>query len=146
MEQWLQLEGNISHIPLFIGPETYGFDNALNGEEFPMEDYLANFIFPHKFYGWAHHLYEGNIASNPDALNDQMTLFNDHNSHKPTFITEYVNDNTLSPWKRMYNFAKVMHNALTIEEAAAFMYKNLYSIDGTGLIDFPNDVSFEISP
>lgn len=148
--QYMQTH-DMGFIPKFIGPETVGFDNTVNGhDEVPLtaQVYIDNLIFSRTIYAWAHHLYEDNIATNPDALNDKMEHFATLNGQKPIFITEYhhTNSTTLTPWNRLWNYAKVVHNTLTVEGASAFFHKDLYGKGDDALVALPDDASYEISP
>jgi len=147
--QDMNLNDELKDIPLFIGPETVGFDNAVNGDEaYPIDHYIANLVFEKTIYAWAHHLYQGDVATDPDALNDKMESFSSYQSLKPIFITEYYNTEAdgKTRWERMWHYAKVMHNALTVESVSAFFYKNLYGNGSDALVSLPDNSTYELSP
>ena len=107
---------------------------------------------PHynRIYGFAHHLYKDNAFRNPDILNaDFNTLTNF--SYKPLFQTEYGKANTVDDAiTRKLNLARLMHNALTIENVSAYFHWGLWwpADDGRGLINLPsgNSSTYEITP
>ena len=77
-----------------------------------------------------------------------MADFQTDYGYKPLFQTEYavLNANTNSPLVRKLNLARVIHNALTIEEVSAYFYWALYWKGEQGLIDIPDSSSYIITP
>jgi O-glycosyl hydrolase len=156
--QSMKLNEKIDDLPKFIGPDTLNFDEYQDGsdEACPIDVYIGNLVFTSTIYAWAHHLYYDDLStSNPDALNDKMGNFASHFSDKPIFITEYYNKDVMNDdadsdsegrtWERLWHYAKVMHNALTLENASAFFYKNLYGNDDA-LVSLPDDEHYVVNP
>eukprot|EP00586_Coscinodiscus_wailesii_P004975 CAMPEP_0172486732 /NCGR_PEP_ID=MMETSP1066-20121228/15431_1 /TAXON_ID=671091 /ORGANISM="Coscinodiscus wailesii, Strain CCMP2513" /LENGTH=719 /DNA_ID=CAMNT_0013252871 /DNA_START=67 /DNA_END=2226 /DNA_ORIENTATION=- len=149
--QAMHLDDNVTDVPKFIGPETSNFEEYQDDsdEPCPFDVYIGNLVFTRTIYAWAHHLYYDELSTNnPDALNDKMKKFQGHFSSKPIFITEYYNRDATaadSDWDRLWHYAKVMHNALTLESASAFFYKNLYG-DDDALVSLPDNESYVLSP
>jgi len=46
----------------------------------------------------------------------------------------------------MWHYAKVMHNALTVESVSAFFYKNLYGNGSDALVSLPDNSTYKLSP
>jgi iduronate 2-sulfatase len=138
--QKLAIENGTMNMPAMLGPETISFNK--------LDEYIDNLIVPQHAYGYAHHLYQNSVGENPDALNAMMAGFNAGYGYKPLFQTEYavLNGNTNSPIIRMLNLAKLMHNALTVEEVSAYFYWALYWNGEQGLIDIPNSSTYTITP
>jgi len=147
MLQWLELEGeNITKVPLYVGPERRGFGTDSDTD---IEIYMTNMIKPSNVHAWAHKIVSEEVGLNPDNLNDELEEFYGHNGGKPIFQTGYQPDSSvreLSPIKRILHLAKFIHNSLTVERVAAFFYENLFSTDGTGLVDITDEISYNVSP
>jgi len=147
MLQWLELEGeNITKVPKYVGPERRGFGT---GSDTDIEIYITNIIKPSNVWAWAHKVVSEEVGLNPDNLNEEFRDFYGHNGGKPIFQTGYQPDSTvreLSPIKRILHLAKFIHNSVTVERVAAFFYENLFSTNGSGLIDIPDEISYNVSP
>ena len=132
-------------MPKMVAPEHHTPDESIITQ-------YVDALGPHynRIYGFAHHLYKDNAFRNPDILNaDFNTLTNF--SYKPLFQTEYGKANTSDDAiTRKLNLARLMHNALTIENVSAYFHWGLWwpADDGRGLINLPsgNSSTYEITP
>lgn len=138
--QELAIRKGTAAMPKMLGPETISFNQ--------LDEYIDNLYFPTRVFGYAHHYYQNNVGLDPDVLNTEMADFNAEHGYKPIFQTEYsvLNANTNSPLIRKLNLARLMHNALTIEQVSAYFYWALYWPGEQGLIDLPDNSSFSITP
>jgi glucuronoarabinoxylan endo-1,4-beta-xylanase len=114
--------------PVLLGPETTGFKGNI------VQQYL-NGLDPSKLGGIAHHLY-GNTGDNPapDTFNASVADIGRSGAAEglPTFMTEYSPD---AP--TMFDTAWLIDNALTVENASAYLYWELVwsnSTPATGLV------------
>jgi glucuronoarabinoxylan endo-1,4-beta-xylanase len=94
-------------------------------------------------YGYAHHLYDGD-ADVPDKLVSAMTTFKNQFSDKPIFQTEF-SGGTTTTWTNAMNLAILMNNCLTIENASAYLYWDLFWASPSGLISLTTP-NFTINP
>ena len=132
-------------MPKMVAPEHHTPDESIITQ-------YVDALGPHynRIYGFAHHLYKDNAFRNPDILNaDFNTLTNF--AYKPLFQTEYGKANTTDDAiTRKLNLARLMHNALTIENVSAYFHWGLWwpADDGRGLINLPsgNSSTYEITP
>ena len=118
--------------PVLLGPETTGFKGNI------VQQYL-NGLDPSKLGGIAHHLY-GNTGDNPapDTFNASMADIGRSGAAEglPTFMTEYSPN---AP--TMFDTAWLIDNALTVENASAYLYWELVwsnSSPATGLVTIAN--------
>ncbi len=114
--------------PVLLGPETTGFQGNI------VQQYL-NGLDPSKLGGIAHHLY-GNIGDNPapDTFDASMLDLAKSGAAEglPNFMTEYSPN---AP--TMFDTAWLINNALTVENASAYIYWELVwtnSTPTTGLV------------
>ena len=134
-----------SAMPRFVAPEHQS--TGVN----KMNEYV-DALGPHydRIYAFAHHLYSGNAYQNPDVLNADFTSLTNL-LYKPLFQTEYGKANTVDDdITRKLNLAKLMFNALTIENVSAYFYWGLWwtTDDGEGLIYLPpgNSSTYQLLP
>jgi glucuronoarabinoxylan endo-1,4-beta-xylanase len=114
--------------PVLLGPETTGFSGNV------VQQYLDG-LDPSRLGGIAHHLY-GIPGDNPgpDAFNASLMNLAKSGAAEglPTFMTEY------SPnVPTMFDTAWLINNALTVENASAYLYWELVwsnSTPATGLV------------
>lgn len=108
--------------PVLLGPETTGFKGNI------VQQYL-NGLDPSKLGGIAHHLY-GNPGDDPapDTFNASLGDLASSGAAEglPTFMTEY---SPSSP--TMFDTAWLINNALTVENASAYIYWELVWSDST---------------
>jgi len=97
-------------------------------------------------YGYSHHLYNGD-ANYPDNLITPMTTLKAAigGDNKPLLQTEYSRGGLTDQWANAMNLAKLMHNALTIEEVSAYLYWELFWASPSGLVSVTN-TSYTINP
>jgi glucuronoarabinoxylan endo-1,4-beta-xylanase len=127
-------------MPKILTPETSSLGDA--------KSYIEKLSNPSHVYGYAHHLYDsGGLGSTPDRYLSKMASFNSFNSqhgNKPLFQTEYsLEPNT---WTGAMNTAILMHNSLTAEEVAAYLYWDLFWGPGSGLVSLNDPCSYTIKP
>jgi glucosylceramidase len=65
-------------------------------------------------------------------------------AHKPVFQTEF--EDGAGTWANAINTALVMHNFLTITNAASYLYWDLFWGPGTALVGIDNSNSYTIKP
>ena len=134
---WQELASELgtAAMPKMIGPEPIGIRR--------LDQYIDALIDQDHMYGFAHHLYQFNPAQNPDALNAEMAATQAAYGYKPLFQTEYayLDGNTEPLLERKLDMAKLMYNALTIEEVSAYFYWALYwtTANEQGLINIPSN-------
>ena len=108
--------------PVLLGPETTGFKGNI------VQQYL-NGLDASKLGGIAHHLY-GNPGDNPapDTFNASLGDLASSGAAEglPTFMTEYSPN---AP--TMFDTAWLINNALTVENASAYIYWELVWSDST---------------
>jgi glucuronoarabinoxylan endo-1,4-beta-xylanase len=115
-------------MPKMLAPESTGFSGAAG---YSLHQYLTALNDPSKVYGYAHHLYNINAGDNPDNYLAAMAAFNAHWGHKPLFQTEY--EKATGAWPDALNMALLLHNSLTVEQVAAYLYWDLFWENG-GLV------------
>ena len=137
---WQKLNTKMgSSMPKMLDPETMGFSNA--------PGYIEKLNSSHT-YGYAHHLYDcSGCGSAPDRLIPKMvsfTKFNSQHGDKPLFQTEYEFEP--NSWTGAMNTAILMHNSLTIEQAASYLYWDLFWSPGSGMVSLDDANSYTIKP
>jgi glucuronoarabinoxylan endo-1,4-beta-xylanase len=137
---WQKLNTELgSAMPKMLDPETMGFAN--------LESYITK-LDNSRGYGYAHHLHDcSGCADNPDRYIPKMLRFKKFNSqrgNKPLFQTEFAHEpNT---WAGAMNSAILLHNALTIENVAGYLYWNLFGGPESGLVSLNDRFSYTIKP
>jgi glucuronoarabinoxylan endo-1,4-beta-xylanase len=126
-------------MPKMLDPETMGFSHV--------ESYISKLNSSH-VYGYVHHLYDcSGCAENPDRYIPKMvrfTKFNSRHGNKPLFQTEFQNDpNT---WTGAMNMAILVHNSLTVENVASYLYWDLFWSSESGLVSLNDPCSYTIKP
>jgi glucuronoarabinoxylan endo-1,4-beta-xylanase len=126
-------------MPKMLDPETMGFSH--------IESYIEKLDIS-RVYGFVHHLYDcSGCAENPDRYIPKMVRFKKFNSqygNKPLFQTEFEDEpNT---WTGAMNTAVLIHNSLTVEEVAVYLYWDLFWGPGSGLVSINDPNSFTIKP
>lgn len=89
-------------------------------------------------YGFSHHLYDGS-GDTPDQLVSAMATFKNNYGYKPLMMTEYdkgPSDTVLNKynWTDAINLAILVNNCLTVENASAYVYWELFWASPTGLV------------
>jgi glucuronoarabinoxylan endo-1,4-beta-xylanase len=126
-------------MPKMLDPETMGFSHV--------ESYISK-LDTSRVYGYAHHLYDcSGCAEDPDRYIPKMVNFKKFNSqhgNKPLFQTEFEDEpNT---WTGAMNTAILMHNSLTVENAAGYLYWDLFWGPESGLVSINDPNSYTIKP
>jgi glucuronoarabinoxylan endo-1,4-beta-xylanase len=126
-------------MPKMLDPETMGFSHV--------ESYIEK-LDSSRVYGYVHHLYDcSGCAENPDRYIPKMVRFKKFNSqhgNKPPFQTEFEDEpNT---WTGATNTAVLIHNSLTVEEVAGYLYWDLFWGPGSGLVSINDPNSYTIKP
>lgn len=126
-------------MPKMLDPETMGFSHA--------ESYISK-LNTSRVYGYAHHLYDcSGCGENPDRYIPKMvnfTKFISQHGNKPLFQTEFEDDpNT---WTGAMNTAVLLHNSLTVENVASYLYWDLFWSSESGLVSVDDPNSYTIKP
>jgi glucuronoarabinoxylan endo-1,4-beta-xylanase len=124
--------------PKILAPETYSLDSA--------KEYIDNIDNLSHVYGFAHHLYDcSGCGATPDRYISKMENFKSNYGNKPLFQTEFAHEpNT---WTGAMNTAIMVHNCLTAEEAAAYLYWELFWGPGEdGLVGLYDPCSYIVRP
>ncbi len=126
-------------MPKLLDPETMGFSH--------IESYISK-LNTSRIYGYAHHLYDcSGCAENPDRYIPKMIRFRKFISQygdKPVFQTEFEDDpNT---WTGAMNTAVLVHNSLTVENVASYLYWDLFWSSESGLVSVDDPNSYTIKP
>ncbi len=127
-------------MPKMLAPEPISFKR--------LDEYIDALLDKNHVYGYAHHLYQDRVGTHPDALLSPMRQTHAGYGYKPIFQTEFavLDANTNSAVVRKLNIAKLMHNALTVEEVSAYFYWALYWNGEQGLVDLDSNSSYRITP
>jgi glucuronoarabinoxylan endo-1,4-beta-xylanase len=136
---WQKLNTEMgSSMPKILAPETYSLGSA--------KDYIDNLDNLSHIYGYAHHLYDcSGCGATPDRYISKMENFKSTYGYKPLFQTEFAHDpNT---WAGAMNTAILVHNCLTAEETAAYLYWELFWGPGyDGMVSLYDPCSYTIRP
>jgi len=139
---WRKLHAEMgpTAMPEMLAPETSSISDA--------KSYIAGLPDLSHVYGYAHHLYDcSDCGSAPDRYLSKMASFakfDSEHGNKPLFQTEYE----LEPqtWAGAMNTALLMHDSLTAEGVAAYLYWDLFWGPGSGLVSLDSPSSFTIQP
>jgi glucuronoarabinoxylan endo-1,4-beta-xylanase len=132
-----------SDMPKMLAPETYGILIA--------KKYIDNLDDLSHVYGFAHHLYDcagstTGCGTEPDKYLADMNNFKSKYSSKPVFQTEYQHKEP-NTWTQAINTAILIHNSLTEENAAAYLYWDLFWGPGTvSLVSLDSPEAYTINP
>ncbi len=128
-----------SSMPKMLDPETMGFSH--------IESYISK-LNTDLVYGFAHHLYDcSGCAENPDRYIPKMLNFKKLNSQhgdKPVFQTEFEHEP--QTWTGAMNMAVLVHNSLTVENVASYLYWDLFWDPSSGLVSIDDPNSYTIKP
>jgi glucuronoarabinoxylan endo-1,4-beta-xylanase len=138
---WQKLHAEMGPaMPKMLAPDTSSIGDA--------KAYITSLPDLSHVYGYAHHLYDcSGCGSTPDRYLSKMASFakfaSEH-GNKPVFQTEYE----LEPqtWTGAMNTALLVHNSLTAENVAAYLYWDLFWGTGSGLVSLDSSSSFTIKP
>jgi len=124
-------------MPKMLAPETYGLSSTRN--------YIDNLDDLSHVYGYAHHLYDcSGCGEAPDRYLPEMEKLKSKYGNKPLFQTEFQHEP--KTWTGAMNTAILMHNSLTVEQTAAYLYWDLFWGPGTGLVSLNDPCSYTIKP
>jgi len=138
---WEKLNSEMgANMPKMLAPETSSLGNA--------KRYIQYLEGKSHFYGYATHLYDcSGCGSAPDRFIPSMNSFNNfvmQHAKKPVFQTEFEDEP--GTWADAINTALVMHNSLTITNAASYLYWDLFWGPGTALVSMDDSASYTIKP
>ena len=138
---WHKLNAEMgSDIPKILTPESSGLGNS--------KEYIENLDSLSHVYGYAHHLYDcSGCGSAPDRFIPRMISYNNlavQNGNKPVFQTEFEDEP--GTWADAINTALVIHNSLTVEKVAAYLYWDLFWATGTALVSMDDESSYTVKP
>ncbi len=124
-------------MPEMLAPETYSLGAT--------GDYIDNLDNLSHVYGYAHHLYGcSGCGENPDRYLSEMEKFESKYGNKPILQTEFQHDP--KTWAEAMNTAILMHNCLTAENAAAYLYWDLFWGPSSGMVSLNDPCSYTIKP
>jgi glucuronoarabinoxylan endo-1,4-beta-xylanase len=132
---WQKLNTKMgSAMPKMLAPEAYSLGMA--------GDYIDNLDDLSHVYGYAHHLYGcSGCAEAPDRYLPEMKKFKSKYGNKPLLQTEFQHEP--KTWTGAMNTAILMHNSMTAENAAAYLYWDLFWGKGSGMVSLdPKDLNY----
>jgi glucuronoarabinoxylan endo-1,4-beta-xylanase len=138
---WQKLNAEMDKdMPKMLAPESSSLGHS--------ERYIKNLDSLSHVYGYAHHLYNCSFCGDfPDRFIPAIKRFNElvtQYGNKPKYQTEFEVEPT--KWNGAINTALLIHNSMTIEEVAAYLYWDLYWNPDSGLISINDPVSYTINP
>jgi glucuronoarabinoxylan endo-1,4-beta-xylanase len=138
---WHKLNAEMgSDMPKILTPESSGLGSS--------KEYIENLDSLSHVYGYAHHLYDcSGCGSAPDRFIPRMISYNNlavQNGDKPIFQTEFEDEP--GTWADAINTALVIHNSLTVEKVAAYLYWDLFWATGTALVSMDDESSYTVKP
>jgi len=138
---WQKLNAEMgSNMPKMLAPESSGLGNC--------RQYIENLDDLSHVYGYSHHLYDcSGCGHAPDRFIPRMQSLRDFVSQhgdKPIFQTEFEEDP--GTWFDAINTALTIHNALTVEQVAAYLYWDLFWEPGTALLSMDDTFTYTIKP
>ena len=138
---WHKLNAEMgSDMPKILTPESSGLGSS--------KEYIENLDSLSHVDGYAHHLYDcSGCGSAPDRFIPRMISYNNlavQNGDKPIFQTEFEDEP--GTWADAINTALVIHNSLTVEKVAAYLYWDLFWATGTALVSMDDESSYTVKP
>jgi O-glycosyl hydrolase len=137
---WQKLNTEMgSAMPKMLAPETYGLSSTRN--------YIDKLGNSSHVYGYAHHLYDcSGCGEAPDRYIPEMEKLKSKYGNKPLFQTEFQHKEP-NAWTQAINTAILMHNSLTAEGVAGYLYWDLFWGKGTiSLVSLDDPCSYTINP
>ncbi len=138
---WQKLHAGMgAEMPKMLAPETSSLGHS--------ERYIKNLDSLSHVYGYAHHLYNCSFCGeNPDRFIPSMQRFYEfvlQYGNKPRFQTEFE----VAPvnWTGAMSTALLIHNSMTVEQVAAYLYWDLFWNPDSGLISIDDPASYTINP
>ncbi len=135
---WQKLNSEMGQAtPKMLAPETYGLGST--------KDYIDNLDNLSQVYGYAHHLYDcSGCGEAPDRYIPEMERFKSKYSDKPIFQTEFQHDP--KTWTEAMNTAILIHNSMTVENTAAYLYWDLFWGSNSGMVSIDDPSTYIIKP
>jgi glucuronoarabinoxylan endo-1,4-beta-xylanase len=138
---WQKLNTEMGNdMPKMLAPESSSLGHS--------ERYIENLDSLSHVYGYAHHLYNCSFCGAfPDRFIPTMNRFNElvlQYGNKPKFQTEFEEEPI--KWKGAMSTALLIHNAMTIEQVAGYLYWDLFWNPDSGLISLNDPASYTINP
>ena len=135
---WQKLNAEMGPaMPKMLAPETYSINTA--------ESYIDNLDNLSHVYGYAHHLYGcSGCGENPDRYIPEMEKLKSKSGGKPLFQTEF--EDKSDTWEDAMNMAVLVHNTMTAENAAAYLYWDLFWGAGSGMVSIDDLSVYTIKP
>ena len=137
---WQKLNAEMGPgMPKMLAPETSSLGHS--------ERYIKNLDSLSHVYGYAHHLYNCSFCGEfPDRFIPSMNHFNElvlQYGNKPKFQTEFEVEPVT--WTGAMSTALLIHNSMTVEEVAGYLYWDLFWNPDSGLISLNDPVSYTIN-
>lgn len=135
---WQKLNTEMgSAMPKMLAPETYSINMA--------GGYIDNLDNLSHVYGYAHHLYGcSGCAEAPDRYIPEMEKLKSEYGNKPLFQTEFQHEP--DTWEGAMNTAVLIHNSMTAESTAAYLYWDLFWGSTSGMVSIDNPSIYVIKP
>ncbi len=135
---WQKLNTEMGQtMPRMLAPETYGLGSA--------EDYIDNLDDLSHVYGYAHHLYDcSGCGEAPDRYIPGMEKLKSKYGDKPLFQTEFQHNP--KTWAQAMNTAILIHNSMTAENTAAYLYWDLFWGPSSGMVSIDKPGTYIIKP
>ncbi len=138
---WQKLNAEMGPaMPKMLAPESSGLGNC--------RQYIENLDDLSHVYGYSHHLYDcSGCGHAPDRFIPRMQSLRDlvlQHGDKPVFQTEFEEDP--GKWPDAINTALTIHNAMTVEQVAAYLYWDLFWAPGTALLSMDDTFTYTIKP
>jgi glucuronoarabinoxylan endo-1,4-beta-xylanase len=124
-----------------LAPETYSLNTAI--------DYIDKLDDLSHVYGFSHHLYGcSGCGQAPDRYIPEMEKLKSKYGSKPLFQTEFQDEPKTNNWAGAINTAILIHNCLTVENAAGYLYWDLFwGPENAGLVTgIDNPDSYSVNP
>jgi glucuronoarabinoxylan endo-1,4-beta-xylanase len=124
-------------VPKMLAPETYSLNTAI--------DYIDKLDDLSHVYGYAHHLYGcSGCGEAPDRYIPEMERLKSKYGNKLLMQTEFQYEP--ATWAGAMNMVILIHNSLAAENAAAYLYWDLFWGPGSGLVSINDPNSYTIKP
>lgn len=135
---WQKLNAEMGPaMPKMLASETYSLNAAI--------DYIDSLDDLSHVYGFSHHLYGcSGCGEAPDRYIPEMERLKSKFGNKPLLQTEFQHEPTT--WKGAMNMAILIHNSLVAENAAAYLYWDLFWGPSSGMVSINDPNSYTIRP
>jgi len=135
---WQKLNAEMGPaMPKMLAPEAYSINMA--GE------YIDNLEDLSHVYAYAHHLYGcSGCAKAPDRYIPEMEKLKSKYGNKPLFQTEFEDEP--DTWKDARNMAVLIHNSMTAENTAGYLYWDLFWGPTSGMVSIDDPTTYIVKP